>query len=104
MALVALRTDPATGIPEMIAIGRLTKSPDGASAEIALLVSDAFQGRGLGANLMKRLIGLARDEGLKELEALTLLDNDPMCKLLEKFGFRFGKPETDGSVNARLLL
>jgi RimJ/RimL family protein N-acetyltransferase len=56
-------------------------------AEMAFVVVDAWQGRGVGSVLMRHLIKLARDAGLQELTAEVLLGNAAMRKVFEKFGF-----------------
>jgi acetyltransferase len=56
MALVAERTSPETGQPEIIAVGRLSKSRTTEEGEVAVLVSDHYQGHGLGTELVRRLI------------------------------------------------
>ena len=57
-------------------------------AEMAFMVIDAYQGKGIGSVLMRHLIAIARDGGLKELIAEVLPENAPMLKLFGRFGFR----------------
>ena len=57
-------------------------------AEMAFTVIDAYQGKGIGSVLMRHLIAIARDGGLKELIAEVLPENAPMLKLFSRFGFR----------------
>lgn len=52
MALVAECTAPETGQREILAVGRLTKEPSGKNAEVAVLVSDRYQRKGLGTDAM----------------------------------------------------
>jgi ribosomal protein S18 acetylase RimI-like enzyme len=56
-------------------------------AEMAFAVVDAYQGKGIGAVLMRHLIAIARDGGLKELIAEVLPENAAMLKLFSRFGF-----------------
>ena len=66
-------------------------------AEMAFVVIDAFQGRGLGSLLMRHLIKIARDGGLRELTAEVLPENTAMLRVFERFGFRpaaQGDPQT----------
>ncbi|HEY3453815.1 MAG TPA: bifunctional acetate--CoA ligase family protein/GNAT family N-acetyltransferase [Bryobacteraceae bacterium] len=85
MALVAERND--SGSKEIVGVGRLIKTPQDASAELALVVNDSFQRHGIGGELTHRLIEVARDEQLESVTASVLLENRPMQELLEKFGF-----------------
>ncbi|MBP1179264.1 GNAT family N-acetyltransferase [Methylobacterium sp. PvR107] len=55
-------------------------------AEMAFTVVDRYQGQGIGAVLMRHLIGLVRKSGLAELTAEVLPDNAPMLKLFERCG------------------
>ena len=55
-------------------------------AEIAFAVIDKYQGKGVGAALMRHLVKLARDAGLKELFAEVLPENVAMMKVFEKSG------------------
>ena len=55
-------------------------------AEVAFLVIDDYQRKGLGTVLMRRLAAIAREAGLKELVAEVLADNAPMLKVFEHSG------------------
>ena len=57
-------------------------------AEMAFVVVDAWQGRGVGSILMRHLARFANDAGLQELTAEVLPENAAMRKVFEKFGFR----------------
>jgi RimJ/RimL family protein N-acetyltransferase len=58
------------------------------TADFAVTVADEWQGRGVGTRLARRLIGAARANGMNRLTALTLAENAPARKLLERLGFR----------------
>jgi ribosomal protein S18 acetylase RimI-like enzyme len=57
-------------------------------AEMAFVVIDAWQGRGVGSVLMRHLVEIANSAGLKELTAEVLPENAAMIKVFGKFGFR----------------
>lgn len=59
---------------------------DGSAAEVAMIIEDAQQGRGLGTLLLSHLIDMARLMGFTELVASVLADNRGMLRLLEKSG------------------
>jgi GNAT superfamily N-acetyltransferase len=59
-------------------------------AEMAFVVIDTWQGRGIGSILMRHLVEIARDAGLKELIAEVLPENAAMIKIFGKFGFSPG--------------
>ena len=70
MALVAEAKNPETGDNEILAVGRLSRVHDKDEAEFALLVRDAFQRRGLGTELLRRLIAIGRDERIDRISAV----------------------------------
>lgn len=55
-------------------------------AEIAVAVVDDWQGRGLGTQLVVRLMQRARDEGISHFTALVAADNELMVNLLHDLG------------------
>jgi RimJ/RimL family protein N-acetyltransferase len=57
-------------------------------AEIAFIVVDAYQRQGIGAILVRHIVGLARAAGLTQLSADVLPENVAMRKVLGRFGFR----------------
>jgi acetyltransferase len=81
MVLVAEQED------EILAVGRLTRARQGNEAELAVLISDAMQGHGLGTELFRRLIEIARAEGLERVTAEILPENDHMVKICRMLGF-----------------
>jgi acetyltransferase len=83
LALVAL--DPAGG--EFIGVGRYAPNPDGESAEFALTVADAWQGRGVGRALLERLCECARTAGYSALWGHILNANVDMLGLAARLGF-----------------
>jgi acetyltransferase len=87
MALVADHKNPETGEHEMIAVGRLSKLHGVNEAEFSLLVSDRYQHQGLGTELLRRLLTVARDEKLQVVSAQILPDNTAMQRICEKVGF-----------------
>jgi RimJ/RimL family protein N-acetyltransferase len=57
-------------------------------AEMAFMVVDAWQGRGIGSMLMRHLVKIAREAGIRELTAEVLPENAGMLKVFGKFGFK----------------
>jgi acetyltransferase len=79
MVLVAERGE------EILAVGRLIR--EGQEAEFAVLISDKFQGHGLGTELVKRLIEIARADGLDRVTADILGENRQMMEICKLLGF-----------------
>ncbi|MDX1531618.1 MAG: GNAT family N-acetyltransferase, partial [Rhodothermales bacterium] len=92
MALV-VEVDGRDGRREIMGIGRLTKLPGTDVGEFGLLVSDRAQGKGLGTELLRRLVRYGRDEGLKRIVADILARNRPMQRVAQKLGFQIVRPE-----------
>jgi ribosomal protein S18 acetylase RimI-like enzyme len=84
VAIVVL-TDEAAG-KVIVGGGRYIVFEPG-RAEMAFVVIDTWQGRGVGSILMRHLIKIASDAGLKELTAEVLPENGAMIKVFGKFGF-----------------
>src|SRR5207253_2924108 len=88
MALVAEAEDLVTGGRAILGVGRLTKRHGVNEAEFALLVADRFQGRGLGSELLRRLIRVGRDEAIDEIVGEILPENREMQHVCKRIGFR----------------
>lgn len=93
------RTDSALGLalvaehrrddgrPEVLALARLTRTGPGDAAEIALLVVDRWQGRGLGRAMLQHLVDAAGRLGVRRLHGDMLADNDAMRAVVRHAGF-----------------
>jgi acetyltransferase len=104
IALLAERTTSATGAPEILAVGRMSKLHGANAAEVAVLVRDQYQRRGLGIELLRRLILVARDERLDSVHAYMLQENVEMQALIRKLGFRIKSSEDPAVLFASLEL
>lgn len=100
MALVADSRNPATGEHEILGVGRLTKIPGTNDAEFALVVADHMQGRGLGTELLRRLLQVAAQENLGRVTGDILPENLPMQQVCRKLGFRLRYSAEHGIVKA----
>jgi acetyltransferase len=104
IALVVDKHEPVSDRHSLLGIGRLVKLRDGKHAEVAVLVSDQAQGQGLGTNLFRKLIEIARHEGLSRVSAEMLPDNFAMRRIGDKLGFRTDPALISSSVTALLDL
>jgi acetyltransferase len=104
MALVAEHTDPASREPEIVAVGRLIKAHGVKEAEFALLVADGWQRRGLGGELLRRLIGVGRDEDLVRISGDILASNAGMLRVSQRVGFTLRRDPETATVEATLSL
>ena len=88
----------------ILAVGRLNKLLPKNEAELAVLVTDQYQGRGLGTELLRQLIQVARGQKLDRVVAEMLRDNIFMQTVLKKLGFRLRLFHDPRSVRAVLNL
>lgn len=89
---------PQAAPGEILAWGLLVTDPSGSHGELALVVGDRWQGRGLGARLMARLLGDARAAGLREAVIETFGSNQAMRALAQRCGFRLQRHLEDGGL------
>jgi len=101
MVLVAEHDDTRTGESEIAAVGRLTKAHGFNDAEFGIIVSDKFQGQGLGSEILNRLIDIGKKEGITRIVGHILSDNDAMLNLAKNLGFELER-EADGVVRAEI--
>jgi acetyltransferase len=78
----------ANGKSEVIAVARLSKLHATNGGEFAVVVIDKWQNKGLGTELTKRLVQIAKNEKLNHLIAYTLRENKDMQHMCKKLGFQ----------------
>ena len=88
---------------QILGVGRLSKVPGAGTAEFALLISDAWQGLGLGKQLLAALVKTARKEKLRRIFATILPENGDMRRLCQRAGFAVNR-RPDGDYAATLVL
>jgi acetyltransferase len=104
MALVAERRK-ADGSTEIIGVGRLSKLHGVPEAEMAALVRDEFQGKGLGGELYSRLLKIAKAEKLVKVHSNMMRENEEMKAICKHFGFTLADADrADKLVLAELSL
>jgi len=92
LALIAIELPEDAGTPAAplrereIAVARYVALPGG-GCEFALVVADAWQGRGVGYRLMRALMRFAREGGLTHMHGLVLASNHKMLELMRALGF-----------------
>jgi acetyltransferase len=104
MALVADYHNPETDTHEILACARLSKLHGTNDAEFAMLVSDQYQCKGVGTELLKRLLQVGRDEKLTRICAEILADNHGMQRVCEKLGFKIERTADPSIVQAERWL
>jgi acetyltransferase len=102
LGLMAVGAPPGPEV--MMGVSRLVTTPDRQEAEFALIVADAWHGKGLGHKLMARAIEVAREMGVKRLVGDVLSGNHPMLALMSKMGFVQRKDEGGETVRVEMDL
>ena len=104
MALVADGKNPETGEHEIRGVGRLSKILGTDDAEFALVVSDPYQGLGLGTELLSRLLQVGRDENINRIFGDILPENIEMQRICEKFHFEMTDNVKESLIRATTKL
>ena len=77
----------------VVADARFVREPGPTVAEVAFIVGDDYQGRGIGSFLMEALAVAARSEGIRRFTARVLADNVPMRTILDHYGAQWHRDE-----------
>jgi acetyltransferase len=104
VALVAEHGNEASGVSELLGVGRLVRQADDAEAELGVVVADRYQEMGLGTELVRRLIEVAKGEGIRRIKAEILSENTAMVKLAKHFHFDCVRGDDLQSLTATLHL
>ena len=101
VALVAVAEEGGQSV--IVGGGRYILAEPG-QAEIAFTVPDQYQGQGLGGRLMRHLIEIARESGIRQLIAEVLPENIPMLTVFKKSGLRLSMKREGRVVHVTLHL
>jgi acetyltransferase len=88
---------------KILGVSRLSIESDEKSGEMAFLVSDYWQGLGLGTKMVDYVLDIAKEKGIDKVNAIILQDNYRALSLTKKMGFNI-EYLTDGTVKATLNL
>ncbi|MFE5563608.1 bifunctional acetate--CoA ligase family protein/GNAT family N-acetyltransferase [Amycolatopsis japonica] len=93
VAFVALLGD------DIVAVGRYERLEHGPSAEVAFVVDDAHQGRGLGSILLEHLAAAASESGLRRFVAEVLAENAGMVRVFRDAGYQVSREIEEGVLH-----
>ncbi|PRX46459.1 acyl-CoA synthetase (NDP forming) [Prauserella shujinwangii] len=92
VAFVALLGD------DIVAVGRYERL-DADSAEVAFVVDDAHQGRGLGSILLEHLAAAASESGVRRFVAEVLAENSQMVRVFRDAGYQVSRAFEEGLLH-----
>ena len=84
---------------EIVAVGRYVRLDQSSSAEVAFVVRDDHQSRGLGSILLEHLAAAARENGLRRFEAEVLAENQQMVRVFRDAGYQVSREFTQGTLH-----
>jgi acetyltransferase len=85
IALVAITESQSD--EKMRGVARVIIGRDPREAEFSVAVGDPWQGKGIGAALLKRCLAIARERGIENVHGTVLAENTQMLALGRKLGF-----------------
>jgi GNAT superfamily N-acetyltransferase len=88
----------------LIAVGRYEQLGDPTQAEVAFVVSDAFQHHGIASLLLQRLAGRARAAGVTHFTAEVLAENRMMLRVFHDSGFEVESDSEWGTIQVRMAI
>jgi GNAT superfamily N-acetyltransferase len=96
-------TVPEAHGEDIVAIGRYYLNPKTNLAEVAFVVRDGWQNRGIGSFLLKHLATLARRNGIRGFTAEVLRENRAMQRVFQKSEFKIASEPHEGVVSFTML-
>ncbi len=103
---IALVADLANrdGTHQILGVGRLIKEHETDEAEFAVLISDPWQGKGFGSELLKLLVQIGRKERLRRITGRISPENTTMKTVSEQVGFSLRFDKAEGEWKAEINL
>ena len=93
-ALVAIVTE--NGKEKMVGVARYVLDPPPSSAELAVVVADTWQGKGLGTKMLLYIIEIMIKRKIKKVHGDVFLENRAMLQLMGEGGFKLTKEDSHG--------
>jgi GNAT superfamily N-acetyltransferase len=90
---------------DIVAVGRYDRvSPGSSDAELALVVEDAYQRRGIGSTVLIHLARAALDSGIDRFVGTVLPANDAISRMIRSFGYEVHRSTVGGLVQLSFSL
>ncbi len=102
--MIILAVVEENGREAVAGLGEYYLEEDGLRANVAFAVGDQYQNRGIGTELLRYLIQIARKQGLIGLTAEVLKENEPMVRVFEKMDLPMERTAVEESYDLRIDL
>ena len=102
IALVAVHEIPGAHETEIVGVARLCRAHAKNEAEFAVVVSDGWQRRGLGTQLLRKLVEIGRQERVGRIVGTILSENEGMRRVCERVGFKLRRRATEAEFFASI--
>ncbi len=102
IALVAIQDSKPE--EKILGVSRVILGRDQKSAEFAILVSDQWQGKGIGAELLKQCLSISKERNIQEVYGIVLAENTTMLALGRKLGFEIKRISGGSEYELRIHL
>ena len=89
---------------QIVGVARLIQVHGTNDAEVAIVISDDWQGEGLGTMLLHDLLEIGRSEGIERLFGYVLPENDAMQHICHKLGCAMRYSATEDALEVEIEL
>jgi len=94
----------AAGQEEVVGVGRYMTDPSKTTAEMAFVVRDDWQRKGIGTFLFNKLVEIASSQGIRKFHAEVLAENSGMLKIFYRSGLKVETTSGEGVISVNLEL
>ena len=102
IALVAMAE--TAGAEKMLGVARVMASPDPKKTEFAVVLEDNWQGKGIGAELLKQCLDISRERGVEKVCGTVRAENTQMLALGKKLKFKMKRSIEPGCYELEIDL
>jgi acetyltransferase len=89
---------------QIIGVGRLSAPPGAPTGEVAFVVGDSYQRQGIGSELLRRILEVARERRLRRVRAHVLNTNVGMRRACVRAGMRLVGDLNDSEMKLEIEL
>ncbi|UCG81008.1 MAG: GNAT family N-acetyltransferase [Desulfobacterales bacterium] len=102
--VVLAATQKSAADEKILGVFRLMCNPEGNDGELAIVVGDPWQGKGVGAKLFEHGLSIAKERGIESLFGMVLAENTQVLSLARRLGFAIKWDPDARAYNIRLDL